>query len=219
MASKNNYYAVKSGRKPGIYSSWDECKEQINGFKGSEFKGFITLEEAEAYMNMSSNSIQDINAYNTDVTAYVDGSYYADTSIYGFGCVMLTSDSKVFIYGAGNNEESAELRNVAGEMLGSMNAVKYAMKNGFKSICICYDYYGVEMWAIGGWKANTVLTRKYQEWMLNASKYIDISFKKIAAHTGDKYNEEADQLAKKAVKNFKINANKVLTEVKRYDNI
>ena len=28
------YYAVKNGRKPGIYSSWDECKKQVEKFKG-----------------------------------------------------------------------------------------------------------------------------------------------------------------------------------------
>ena len=27
------FYAVKIGRKPGIYNSWDECKMQVDKFK------------------------------------------------------------------------------------------------------------------------------------------------------------------------------------------
>ena len=26
------FYAVKEGKKPGIYHTWDECKEQVNGY-------------------------------------------------------------------------------------------------------------------------------------------------------------------------------------------
>lgn len=25
------FYAVKEGKKTGIYHTWDECKEQVNG--------------------------------------------------------------------------------------------------------------------------------------------------------------------------------------------
>ena len=28
----HSFYAVREGRKPGIYSSWKECKEEVNGF-------------------------------------------------------------------------------------------------------------------------------------------------------------------------------------------
>lgn len=49
MAKK--YYAVKNGRVPGIYKTWDECKEQVHGFPGAEFKGFELLSDAEAFIN------------------------------------------------------------------------------------------------------------------------------------------------------------------------
>lgn len=44
--AKKNFYAVKRGMCPGIYSSWDECRAQVDGFPGAEFKGFATKEEA-----------------------------------------------------------------------------------------------------------------------------------------------------------------------------
>ena len=43
------------------------------------------------------------------------------------------------------------------------------------------------------------LTSKYAAHMQEAGKKVKISFCKIAAHTGNHYNEEADQLAKSAL--------------------
>ena len=37
------FYAVKIGRKPGIYLTWDECKQQVDKFKGAVYKSFNTL--------------------------------------------------------------------------------------------------------------------------------------------------------------------------------
>ena len=44
---KNKYYVVWHGVSPGIYTSWTDCKLQINGFKGAVYKSFNTRKEAE----------------------------------------------------------------------------------------------------------------------------------------------------------------------------
>ena len=49
------------------------------------------------------------------------------------------------------------------------------------------------------WRAKTPLTSKYAAHKQEAGKKVKISFCKIAAHTGNHYNEEADQLAKSAL--------------------
>lgn len=36
--AKKKYYAVKVGKKPGIYLTWDECKMQIEGVSGEKHK-------------------------------------------------------------------------------------------------------------------------------------------------------------------------------------
>ena len=41
MASK--FYAVKTGRNPGIYHTWEECRKQILGFSGARYKSFATM--------------------------------------------------------------------------------------------------------------------------------------------------------------------------------
>lgn len=46
--TKKGYYVVWKGRKPGIYTTWDECKAQTFGFEKAQFKKFNTREEAES---------------------------------------------------------------------------------------------------------------------------------------------------------------------------
>ena len=84
-------------------------------------------------------------------------------------------------------------------MLGAMNVVKWAQENGYPAVEIRYDYEGVEKWVTCVWRAKTPLTSKYAAHMQKAGKKIQISFCKVAAHTGNHYNEEADQLAKSAL--------------------
>ena len=44
---KQKYYVVWKGKRPGIYTSWNECKSQTEGFEGALYKSFGSLTEAE----------------------------------------------------------------------------------------------------------------------------------------------------------------------------
>ena len=57
MAKKQKYYVVWQGKKPGIYTDWDECKEQVHGVVGAQYKSFDTMTEAEAAIKMPYNSV------------------------------------------------------------------------------------------------------------------------------------------------------------------
>ncbi|MFC3025292.1 viroplasmin family protein [Vibrio zhugei] len=46
MAKK--YYVVWKGRQHGIYTTWEQCKQQVDGFTGAKFKSYPSLAEAEA---------------------------------------------------------------------------------------------------------------------------------------------------------------------------
>ncbi len=129
--------------------------------------------------------------------AYVDGSYDHSIPKYAFGCVFLLPDGRIFTeFGNGDNPLSLQQRNVAGEMLGAMYAVKTAMMNGFRAIEIRYDYEGIEKWVTGAWRSKTELTQKYAKAMGEWSQSIAITFTKVPAHSNVKYNEMADQVAK-----------------------
>lgn len=53
MPLKRFYYAVKRGRKRGIFRSWEECKKHVLSYSGARYKKFLT--EAEAINFCSSN--------------------------------------------------------------------------------------------------------------------------------------------------------------------
>lgn len=44
---KQKYYVVWTGKEPGIYTSWDDCKAQVHGHEGARYKAFPTMQEAE----------------------------------------------------------------------------------------------------------------------------------------------------------------------------
>lgn len=201
--AKKKVYAVRKGKSTGIFYTWDACKTAVDGFSGAVYKSFQTEEEAKAYLagetKFQKSSESEVPEPG-QIIAYVDGSFEVSLGRYSYGCVILTPDGEIIREsGSGNNPESAALRNVTGEMLGAMYAVQWCIKQGYQAVDIRYDYMGIEMWATGGWKANNTLTQKYAEYMQRNGQRVKITFKKIAAHTGNKYNEEADKLAKAAL--------------------
>lgn len=51
MAKKPKFYVVWKGKHPGIFDSWDDCKAQITGVKGAQYKSFYSFEEAKKAFN------------------------------------------------------------------------------------------------------------------------------------------------------------------------
>ena len=54
MAKK--VYAVRKGRTTGLFMSWDDCKAQVDGFAGAEYKSFADPAEAMAYLGLAGGS-------------------------------------------------------------------------------------------------------------------------------------------------------------------
>lgn len=44
--AKKKFYVVWEGRKKGIYTNWDDCKKQIEGFQGAKYMSFENEKEA-----------------------------------------------------------------------------------------------------------------------------------------------------------------------------
>lgn len=191
------YYAVKIGKKIGIYDSWEECKKQVIGFSGAKYKSFLSLKDAENYLYDNNLNVEISDGCYAK--AYVDGSYNPKSKVYGYGAVLILGESEYEFSGFDNEKDKSEMRNVSGELMGVVEIIKYCIEQNINSINIYYDYMGIECWANGEWKTNKTYTREYAEFIRKSRTYIDITFSKVKAHSGDYYNEIVDKLAKKAV--------------------
>lgn len=164
--------------------------------------------------NISNKKI-DIKISNLDdrniVKIYVDGSFNKEKNNYSYGLVAVLNDDIVFSSnGVGKDKGAIALRNVSGEITGAMKAVEFAKNNNYKNIVIYYDYKGIEDWAVGNWKRNNDYTKAYHTFMQAHMQSIKIDFVKVKAHSGDKYNEIVDQLAKDAFKRINTNISSIM---------
>ncbi len=210
MAKK--YYAVKSGLTRGIYLTWEDCRKNVEGFEGAVYKSFASVEEAAAFLegtsDMSAGTEAEISSVMEDdipevapgeAIAYVDGSYNVATKEYACGVVLFHDGRTETFSKRFADPDRAEMRNVAGEIEGSMCAMNYCLEHDIRELTIYYDYAGVEHWCTGAWKANKEGTRAYRDYYEKVSQQVRIHFVKVKGHSGDKYNDMADKLAKQAI--------------------
>ena len=202
MAKK--VYAVRKGRTTGIFMNWDDCKAQVDGFAGAEYKSFADPSEAMAYLGLECGPEAAEEKFPEGVRAYVDGSFDSSSGRFSCGVVIVETDAEgrtetTELNAAFDDEDAARQRNVAGEIMGSKLAIDHCIANGVKAVEIYHDYEGIGAWADRRWKANNTLTQGYRDYVSDARKNMDIRFVKVKAHAGNKYNELADKLARKAL--------------------
>lgn len=161
--AKKRIYAIKNGRVPGIYASWDEAKVQVERFPGADYKGFATEAEASAYLGEDVAQATEANdgatcdadlPYDGDY-AFVDGSHNPATKTYGYGGFLVHDGVEHVLMDAGDDARCAEMRNVAGEIHGAMAAVRKAIELGCESITLFYDYRGADAPVRGALDART----------------------------------------------------------------
>lgn len=202
--AKKNYYAVRKGRTPGIYTSWEECEKQIKGYSNTEYKGFTTYDAAAAYLlaydclNTFTNAFLEIQKDN-EAIAYVDGSYDNNTGNYSCGVVIFWKGQKYEYSKQFRRNKKSKLRNVAGELEGAMQAISFCCIHEIPKLFLYYDYEGIEKWCAGKWKTNKQETQTYRNYYLSCRDKVQVVFQKVTAHSGNKYNELADRLAKEAL--------------------
>lgn len=203
--AKKNYYVVKKGLKVGIFDNWSECQASVKGFKGAVYKGFETKTEALKWQNQKESVTNQIGNTKTDdphhpvskvdFEVYTDGSYV--NGKYSFGYAFI-KDEQVILEsnGVGEDLEAAKMRNVAGELAAVQHAVEKAKTLGVR-ICIYHDYSGISEWVNGTWQAKNKFTQAYVTFMQKNHKYYE--FKKVTGHSGDRFNDYVDRLAKEAL--------------------
>ncbi len=223
-------YAVKSGRIPGKYNTWEECEKQVKGFKGAEFKSFSGESadiEASYYLGILDKSSVifkpankkdseqfferiiplENNTYDcgdSDCVAFVDGSWDKNTEKFGSGVVLFTNNTKYIVHACDDEEYLRGMHNVAGELMAAILAVKLAKFLGKTKITIIHDLEGTAKWVRydSPYKKHWDRNKRgtFEYGEFMDNQMITIDFKWVKGHTGVEHNEEADALAASAIK-------------------
>src|SRR5689334_22969733 len=188
-------YTVKvavslSGRDYGNVNLYFSPKTKAFSLKTHELKNQSLVAQLEACWR-DEPSARETPARGWQM--YVDGSYINGAT--GYGMVILKDGAVVAEHcGPVKAAEANSTRQVAGELRAVEEGLAWCQRNEINEIEIFYDYYGVEKWATGAWKANQPMTQAYGR--LVRESRIQIRWRKVAAHTGNRWNDRADALAK-----------------------
>jgi len=124
------------------------------------------------------------------IRIYVDGSY-REKGLVGWAFVAVDANDNILAQKSGSKDgDIIKIRNIGGELKAAIEGISWAAG---REAVILFDYQGIESWATGEWKAKNYFTRSYREFV---AKHPNISFKKVEAHSGDRWNEYVDAMAK-----------------------
>lgn len=210
--SKKFVYAVAKGHEPGIYNSWEECQKQTNGYSKPVFKKFKTKIEAENFIEEhEGNTDLIIDDYELEiesdlkkdrVVAFTDGSYKGGNNpVAGYGCFIITPEGNEHeISNIVHTEKYIGTNNIAAEVFGVLESLKWVLSNEYTSVVIYHDLELIGKWADGSNKASSEVGQLFLRELNNKYKIaLDIIFKWVPSHSNIEQNEKADTLAKNAV--------------------
>ena len=127
-----------------------------------------------------------------DIPCIIDVDSSLDEGIASCGIVLRDSSNRILGKISRGLDASTS---VEAEIKGAMHAIKYAIMEDFREVCVRYDYVGIFEYLISN--PTTDIAKEYQDFFnrIVNNNNIEIYFKKVKAHSLDEYNELADYLA------------------------
>ena len=165
--------------------SWPDCEKLVMGKPGVKYKSFALMEDAEAWISGK-------RVIKKGLRIYVDGSFMPISEHAGWSWVAVENGVEI-AYDFGTTPHPAASRNIDGELYAAWKAMEYLAKIQRKGT-ICYDYQGVESWATGEWNTGSSVSQIYVNRISEIKIWAD--FEKVTGHSGDEWNDRADDLAK-----------------------
>lgn len=208
MSKAKKHYVVWAGRKPGIYTTWDECKKQVDGYPGSKFKSFASLELAEAAFGRQPGRRSKRPGAVTGKQKKVSGNGGspgfvmpgADIVIFSDGCCsknpggMIGSGISVYRNGVFVEAWYGLFAAIGTSNLSELNALDHALSiaqandNGNARIAIFsdskYSVKAISLWA-AGWAKNGWKTRDNK----------DVKNQPIVESAFDRYKQVRDRVS------------------------
>ena len=194
MAKK--YYAVRKGSKTGIYNSWEDCKGVVDGYKGAEYAGFNTYEEAENYMQFGAREdivevplIVDTDTLNLYLTSnIVEKQQRIALMVEGL-------DFKKSYWFRVNDSEYLSSGDVSAKLLAGIFGIDLVTTYfGCKTLNIITKYEGLENWATGRWSAKGVLQTIFYDKVQSSG--IDINFYTVKSLSSTLVGQRCKRLLK-----------------------
>ena len=133
--SKQKYYVVWKGNNPGVYKSWEKCREEIKNIKGALFKSFGDIEEAQkayemGYDEYKKNSVKDHVLEGPELNSIsVDAASSGNPGIMEYQGVDTKTKEVLFKMGPFNNAT-----NNIGEFLALVHGIAILEKDLKKKI-------------------------------------------------------------------------------------
>jgi len=230
MEYTNKYYAVVRGRNAGIYTAWDGpdgAKDQVIKFKGSRYKSFTTLEEAQVWLKDNQNKVSEdialdpnerlreltehrLKRHRVGDTALIYVNHFAQYGKYGWG-ININHPENPGRYSGAFKKTTASRLSLYAFLRGLENAQGYS-----NVVIILEDEYIVNALRKGWpmtWRGNSWNTWKGRPpinvdlWkqILPLFEQIEPLLELIPVHAGVILSKDAKQLAKKACKSKNIN--------------
>lgn len=224
-------YAVRRGRTTGLFLSWADCQQQVNGFPGARFKSFTDATEAWKWLNgeetatpkkaraPKKNRPSSKAAVPSaplrpdeeqDFVIYTDGSCLRNPDGPGGWAVVARNVATGEVTELSDGNPSTTNNRM--ELLAAIMALRFAPEGTKVALYTDSQYLknGITKWVAGwkrrGWKktdGQPVLNQGYWVELDKLYNSHDVTFHWVKGHVGVELNERCDQLAKAQAVKYK----------------
>ena len=217
MAKK--FYAVKRGRKTGLFTVWAECAAQVKGFQGAVYKGFMTEEEARAWLGgadarteqpRAAAEMAAPSAPDADYIIHTDGSCLRNPGgAGGWAAVIETVATGAVEEKSGGAPETTNNRMELTAALMALSAVpegaRVALYTDSQYLKNAFTKFWLPAWKKRGWKkadGEPVLNQDLWVQLDAAFAARQVQFHWVKGHAGNPRNERCDALARAEAEKF-----------------
>ena len=217
MAKK--FYAVKRGRKTGLYTVWAECAAQVKGFQGAVYKGFMTEDEARAWLGGADARTEQPRAVaemaeppapDADYIIHTDGSCLRNHGgAGGWAAVIETAATGAVEEKSGGAPETTNNRMELTAALMALSAVpegaRVALYTDSQYLKNAFTKFWLPAWKKRGWKkadGEPVLNQDLWVQLDAAFAARQVQFHWVKGHAGNPRNERCDALARAEAEKF-----------------
>ena len=217
MAKK--FYAVKRGRKTGLYTTWAECAAQVKGFQGAVYKGFMTENEARAWLGgadarteqpRAAAEMAAPSAPDADYIIHTDGSCLRNPGgAGGWAAVIETTATGAVEEKSGGDPETTNNRMELTAALMALSAVpegaRVALYTDSQYLKNAFTKFWLPAWKKRGWKkadGEPVLNQDLWVQLDAAFAARQVQFHWVKGHAGNPRNERCDALARAEAEKF-----------------